>query len=1202
MGRASVNISVVGQYSGRALERAARDMRNLKLSAAAELGGISSSLITGGAEWITYGTKIENAGKKIQDIGTSATKYLTVPIVGAGLAVAKSAIDIDSALTGVKKTVDGTEEEFQELKRAAIEFSETNFVKATDVLRAEELGGQLGIAKDNLQEFARITTGLDIATNMDVDSASTNLARFANIVKMNSSEYENYGNTIVQLGNNLATTESEISDMAMRIASAGSQAGMSASEILGFSGALSSLGMEAQAGGTAISRTIVEISKEVSTGGDMLEGYAKIAGMSAETFADAWKNDATGAMVAFIQGLANGVDAGEDMNVMLDSLGVNEIRQSDALRRLGGNTELLTDAIRLANDEWANGSALQDEVDNKNDSLEAKLAMLEHRVTGVAEQVGGPLVTSFLDILDVADPVFSAIKDGSEAFSSMDKEQQRLIIGAVGLLAAFGPVTTVVGKGVEIYGKGVKAVGKFNQSLGLMSAAAKKGKGDMTGLGASIGGFANKTKATSAIAQGAAKTLGVLSKAAIAGAGIFAGVMVAGMAASAVQTLLFADATKKANAAFEDSIANTTSFGALLSNTAPQVGDFANMVGASGRTIAELDQVIANAESGITNIISTAFSEQRTLRAEDIASINEYNEEVRQALQEKTDTYLTSLDGQYAAISAAEGELSAEQSAQRISNINAITDEALSSLEEGHNLEIASIQRKWEAVGLAGSQAHMDELAAQEDFYKKQVDAINSKGDEAISAATSKAEGISDSVVKEFAKIGQDVDTLYDNTHKTGVEWLDTMDVAFREFTGGTIEAKNEYSNALASVDTESASYFLSMLGTAKTSGTEITQEHKDIANAILSAYDDLPDSMDETAATSLKAMISGFEKELTGVSDVSGLTADQIVEKMREHLDLGTVSEEALADFANKFIEAEPTVSANSGLVASSALDPLTGKAWQFGQVGSEDAGAFSAGLSAEATNVSLSSGLLNSSAIDPVSGKASSFGLAGSQDSSAFSTGISSNASKTKSAAQTIADAAGGMKDVGDTYTWGSHAGTNFAAGLSSAFDVVNSAAVTIASAVSSKLKHTKPKEGPLSEGEELWGLHAGQNFADGMIGSVPDVRKAAHVVSGAAAVGLASTMQIGAHTSPYQAANGLTSSMPLSAQPQNHTQSFDTWKLDRIIELLENYMTLMVNKVDALANMNMVADTGALIGILTPGISRALGKNQLKAERSW
>jgi len=70
---------------------------------------------------------------------------------------------------------------------------------------------------------------------------------------------ERLASTIVNLGNNLATTEAEINNMALRIAGAGKVIGLTEPQVLAWAGALSSVGIEAQMGGSAISRMMINV-------------------------------------------------------------------------------------------------------------------------------------------------------------------------------------------------------------------------------------------------------------------------------------------------------------------------------------------------------------------------------------------------------------------------------------------------------------------------------------------------------------------------------------------------------------------------------------------------------------------------------------------------------------------------------------------------------------------------------------------------------------------------------------------------------------------------------------------------------------------------------------------------------------------------------------------------------------------------------
>lgn len=97
------------------------------------------------------------------------------------------------------------------------------------------------------------------------------------------------------------------------------------------------------------------------------------------------------------------------MSVMLDDLGISSLRQTDVMKRLAGNSQLVSDAVADANRGWSENTALTTEVDNRNNSLAAKFEILKNKAVAVAEQFGGPLADALLSAVDAAAPLFEAI-------------------------------------------------------------------------------------------------------------------------------------------------------------------------------------------------------------------------------------------------------------------------------------------------------------------------------------------------------------------------------------------------------------------------------------------------------------------------------------------------------------------------------------------------------------------------------------------------------------------------------------------------------------------------------------------------------------------------------------------------------------------------------------------------------------------------
>ncbi len=312
----------------------------------------------------------------IANLAADAIRMLGRNLVSAVKSIASSGIEFESAFAGVKKTVDATDEEFEQFEASLRSMSTQMPTTASELSAIAEAAGQLGIKNENLISFTETMANLCVATNMSSDEAATALARLANITGMNQENFDRLGSSIVALGNNFATTESEVTNMALNISSAGSQVGMTEADILGVAAALSSLGLEAQAGGTAISKAIIQMANACETGSDDLQYFAKAAGMSTAEFQKYFAEDATGALTKFIAGLGNLQD--ESALQFLDEMGISETRLRDALLRASNANDLFTDAIKTSNLAWDENVALTEEAEKRYATTESKIQIMKN--------------------------------------------------------------------------------------------------------------------------------------------------------------------------------------------------------------------------------------------------------------------------------------------------------------------------------------------------------------------------------------------------------------------------------------------------------------------------------------------------------------------------------------------------------------------------------------------------------------------------------------------------------------------------------------------------------------------------------------------------------------------------------------------------------------------------------------------------------
>lgn len=296
----------------------------------------------------------------------------------------QTGLQFESAFAGVEKTVDATDAELQEFREGIREMSTEIPQTASEIASVAEAAGQLGIKNDYLLGFTETMSNLGVATNMSATEAATSLARLANITQMPQENFDRLGSTIVALGNNLATTESEITEMGLRLAGSGKQVGMSEAQILGLAGAISSVGIEAEAGGSAVSTIISKMQLSVEKGGESLDQFANVAGMSAEEFAQAFRNNAAQALVAFVTGLGTMESRGQSAIATLSDMEITEIRQRDALLRLAGAGDVLSESLGIATQAWDENNALTNEAEKRYQTLESQIQILKNDVSDFA--------------------------------------------------------------------------------------------------------------------------------------------------------------------------------------------------------------------------------------------------------------------------------------------------------------------------------------------------------------------------------------------------------------------------------------------------------------------------------------------------------------------------------------------------------------------------------------------------------------------------------------------------------------------------------------------------------------------------------------------------------------------------------------------------------------------------------------------------
>ena len=456
-----------------------REFRTTFARARSELGDTADS-----AE--SFGSRATQAVDAVSSVLAAAGISAALKEIKEGFdECVQASMDFESAITGVAKTTDLTDEELADMSDAIKAMSTEIPASTTEIAAVAEAAGQLGIQKDALLDFTRVMTMLGTATNMTAEDAATALARFANITGMSADNYDRLGAVIVDLGNNFATTESEITQMGTRLASGGRLAGLTEPQIMALAAAMSSVGIEAEAGGTAMTQTLNAIEKAVATGEDSLQSFADVAGMSADSFAEMWNTDALGALTAFIRGLGNLDEQGESAVLVLEDLGLTGIRQSNMLKSLALAADQMDSAVQTANTAWDENIALTNEANKRYATTQSKLDMMQNAYNNLKVAVGDAFTPALRDAYDAGTDVLNVLGEFVQENPALVKGVATftgVVGGATVALTAYAAISKVIkaldmatmfGGAVGPIMLGVTAVAALTAGIVALSDASK---------------------------------------------------------------------------------------------------------------------------------------------------------------------------------------------------------------------------------------------------------------------------------------------------------------------------------------------------------------------------------------------------------------------------------------------------------------------------------------------------------------------------------------------------------------------------------------------------------------------------------------------------------------------------------------------------------------------------------------------------------
>lgn len=461
------------------------DISNFK-SDMEKAGAIGSSEARKISKELETTTKI---GESLSKTGSLLTKGLTLPLIGAGTATTKMAVDFESSFAKVSTLLDDNVVDFGQYKEQLLDASSESKVAVDEFSEAVYQSISAGV--DQTKAIGFTTEAIKLAKGGFTDGAKSVdvLTTAINGYNLKTEDATRISDLLITTQNLGKTTVDELASSMGAVIPVAASVNFDITELSASYAQLTKNGIATAESGTYLKAMLSELGKS-GTATDLA-----LRELTGKGFADLKKE---------------GTSTSEILSMLTQYAAEND----KTLKDMFGSVEAGSAALVLAK---GSGQEYNDMLSAMGNSVGATQKAFEKIDATPAEQLRGALnelrnegVRLGAMFVPVIEKTADIVGDVADAFSNLSDEQQDNIIKWGMVLAATGPALKVVGGGVTTFTKLASAVGGVSKGLKTFgtaqtaAATAAKGASAVIGHAGLTGSMVGLLGTLAPVAAGAA--------------------------------------------------------------------------------------------------------------------------------------------------------------------------------------------------------------------------------------------------------------------------------------------------------------------------------------------------------------------------------------------------------------------------------------------------------------------------------------------------------------------------------------------------------------------------------------------------------------------------------------------------------------------------------------------------------------------------
>lgn len=449
---------------GAAVTQAEADLANMEV----QLRDVNAELAR--QKFDEYAEKAGKVGQAVQTAGQHMMK-VTTAIGGVAAASVTVAANFEQQMSKVQAISGATAEETDKLTESARQWGRDTKYSATEAGEAFEYMALAGWKTDDMLEGIGGILNLAAASAMDLGTASDIVTDYLTAFGLSAKDAGKFADEMAYAMSHSNTTTEALGEAYKNCAATAASMGYSVEETTAVLMTMANAGVKGGEAGTALNAIMTRLATDT-------KGCAtELAKYGVEVYDAQGNMNSLSSILTGVRGVWNNLTDEQQANLAKTIAGTNQFSALQTIMS-GLSDEAIASGMSFSDYAEAlqncDGTA-SDMAATMQDNLLGRLTQLKSKLEDIGITVGNAL-------LPFMEKAVAKIGELADKFAALSPQQQETILKIAGVVAAIGPLLTIVGKAISVSGQLSSGIGKVVDKLAAMGTTASGATGGMAVL------------------------------------------------------------------------------------------------------------------------------------------------------------------------------------------------------------------------------------------------------------------------------------------------------------------------------------------------------------------------------------------------------------------------------------------------------------------------------------------------------------------------------------------------------------------------------------------------------------------------------------------------------------------------------------------------------------------------------------------------